>query len=80
MRKNAKWTLITVSILLLVLLFNNQQLASRLFGESKYINTQMRPGNVEVPVTKTLIWSSQSAFADSICNQWADKSISDKIP
>ena len=55
MRKNAKWTLITVSILLLVLLFNNQQLASRLFGESKYINTQMRPGNVEVPVTKTLI-------------------------
>ena len=78
MRKRTKWSLIAGSVLLLVLLFNNEQMASRLFGQSTSRKAKLAPGNIEIPVTRTLPWKTQSSFADSICNQWAGRSISDK--
>jgi len=78
MSKYAKWTFLSIGILLLALLLGGNKLFSRIFGEVKYTNVQMRPGNIEVPVTRTLVWKTQSAFADSICNVWAGKSVTDK--
>lgn len=80
MLKKLKRTFIFFGIASLLLLFNNKQLASTIFGEVKYRHTQISPGNVEVPHTRTLIWNNRSAFAERICNSWADKTVSDNMP
>ena len=72
MRKNSK-LIITAGVLLVLIL-----LVLMLRGGSKYGDVQLSPGNIEVPTARTLQWKTQSVFADSICNQWAGRSISDK--
>jgi len=79
MSKKLKWTFTILGIVSLLLLFNNKQLASTIFGEVKYRHTQISPGNIEVPHTRTLIWNNRSAFAENICNSWADKTVSDNM-
>ena len=78
MHKKTKWSLGIGSILLLALLVNGHQMATKLFGAAKYQNAHMNPGNVTVPVARTLPWKTHSAFADSICSNWASLSLSDK--
>lgn len=70
--------MIITIILFLVLMYNNKQLASLVYGEVKYRNTYIGAGNIEVPHSRTMAWKNQSAFADSILNNWAGKTISDK--
>ncbi len=72
MSKNIK-LIITAGFLLVLIL-----LVFILRGGSKYGDVQLSPGNIEVPTARTLQWKTQSVFADSICNQWAGRSISDK--
>lgn len=78
MRNSVKWILIIGSLLLLILLLNNKQLASLVNGEVKYRNAHIDPGNIEVPHARTMVWKNKSAFADSILNTWANKTVSDK--
>jgi len=73
MAKTRKWTLIVGSILLLLYLFNNKQLASILFGELKYRSAPMEQGTIEIPDTRTLKWKSESAFAVNAYRICADK-------
>lgn len=78
MRKSFKWSLVVACILLPILLFSNHAFTTLLFGEAQYLNEQMQPGNIAVPVTRTLDWKSKSNFADSVCLKWAERSISEK--
>jgi hypothetical protein len=78
MKKRVKGTLILVGVLLLVLMFSNEQLASKLFGGYQSSPANLLPGNIGIPTARTIVWKTKSAFADSICNQWAAKAISDK--
>ena len=78
MRKTAKRSIIAVGILLLVLMFSNEQLASRLFGGYQSSPANLLPGNIGIPTARTIIWKTQSSFADSICNHWAAQAILDK--
>ena len=75
MKQFLKWILITISILYLILLIGNRQVACVLYGGNSDLKHQLSPGNVEVPVTRTLTWKAHSAFADSILQLWADKTI-----
>jgi len=72
MKKNIR-LIITTGVLLVLIL-----LVFMLRGGSKYGDVQLSPGNIEVPTARTLQWKTHSVFADSICNQWAGRTISDK--
>jgi len=78
MSKEIKWSLGVGSMLLLVLLLNCHQMSTKLFGAAKYQNSHMNTGNIKVPVSRSLAWKNRSAFADSICNTWASRSLSEK--
>ena len=77
MKNTGKWTLIISSIFLLVYLYNNKQLASRIFGELKYRTAPMDPGTIEVPHERTLVWKSKSAFAENAYRICADKPLAE---
>ena len=78
MRKSIKWSLSLGGVLIMVLVFNNRQLASMMFGEPAWMNAHLSPGNVKVPTTRSIAWKTHSAFADSVCTRWAERSISEK--
>ena len=75
MKQFLKWILITISILYLILLIGNRQVAGILYGGNSYLKHQLNPGNAEVPVTRALTWKDHSEFADSILHLWANKPI-----
>ena len=59
---------ITVAILIglaMLILLNNKQLRSQIFGTIKYRDVRMRAGNIEIPYERNLPWENTSAFADS---------------
>ena len=78
MSKKLKWTLIITGILLLILLYNNIQLSAVVFGDVKYRHSNIGPGNVAVPHERTIAWKTHSAFADTVINSWASRTVSDK--
>jgi len=75
MKQFLNWILITISILYLILLIGNRQVASILYGGNSDLKCQLNTGNVEVPITRTLTWKDHSVFADSILQLWANKPI-----
>lgn len=77
--KTGKWPLIIISTLLVVYLFNNKQLKSRIYGELKYRTPALKPGNIQVPHTRTLNWESESAFAQNVYRICANKSLPDSV-
>lgn len=79
MSKKLKWPLSIFGILLLLILYNNLQLAAIVFGDVKYRNAHIGPGNIAVPHERTIAWKTHSAFADTIINSWASKTVSDKM-
>lgn len=75
MKKTTKWLLTIAAIFLLIALTSNIQLISYVFGEVQYRKSHLQPGNISVPHERTMAWKNQSAFADSIINDWAIKTI-----
>ena len=78
MSKKLKWSLTITGILLLIFLYNNIQLAAVVSGDVKYRNAHIGPGNVPVPHERTIVWKAHSAFADTVINSWANRTVSDK--
>ncbi len=39
----------------------------------------MSVSNIDVPHERNLVWKTKSGFADSLCNDWANKTITDKM-
>ena len=78
MKQFLKWILIAISFLYLILLIGNRQVAGILYGGGSYLKHQLNPGNVAVPVIRTLTWKDHSEFADSILHLWASKSIGEE--
>lgn len=74
-KKLSKWLLIFSGLLLVLLLVNNKQIRSQIMGGLEYRDVQISPGNIEVPHYRTIEWKNHSVFSDSICNEWASKSI-----
>lgn len=68
-----------VGILLLLILFNNKQLKSQVFGPINYRDVEMSPGNIAIPYERTLVWKKESAFADSIYRSIAKMPITDDV-
>ena len=79
MKKTLKLFLFLLSMVLLILLVSNNTFTSYLLGEVQYQKVQLKPGNIEVPHERTIIWKNQSAFADSIYNFWARRTISEEM-
>jgi hypothetical protein len=75
MKKSAKLSLLLVVSMIIVLFLNGHRLSSLIFGEVHNRNIHLQPGNIAVPVDRKIAWESRSAFADSICNDWASKKI-----
>ena len=78
MKISNKWLLILFSVLIFALLISNKQLMSGIFGEVQARDFHLNPGNIGVPHQRTMVWKTQSPFADSICSEWAGKNISEK--
>jgi hypothetical protein len=72
-----RWIYVIVILLVITFLLSNRQLASYLFGEVKYKNFELKPGNLKVPHERSIVWRDHSAFADSIYNFWAAKPLPD---
>ncbi|MEP2023733.1 MAG: hypothetical protein ABJH98_17610 [Reichenbachiella sp.] len=70
---------IPMVVLLLLIVFNNKQLKSQIFGAIKYRDFEITPGNIAVPYERTLEWKKESAFADSICQVFADLPITNEM-
>ncbi len=64
-------------IVLFFLLFSNEQLDTWLFGEARYQNPPLRPGNMEIPNQRTLVWNDHSPYADSLYFYWSREPIGD---
>jgi hypothetical protein len=77
LKKAVKGFLVFFGFFMLIMLVFNKQLTSYIFGEVQYRNVRLAPGNIEVPHVRTIVWKKQSAFADSIYNLWAGKSLTD---
>lgn len=71
--------IIPFGILMLLVVFNNKQLKSQVFGTIKYRNVEIESGNIAVPHKRTLEWKTESAFADSIYADIAKMSITDEM-
>jgi hypothetical protein len=66
-KKMIKYILIyPIGLLALLVVFNNKQLKSQVFGTIKYRDVEIKPGNIAVPHERTLEWKKESTFADSI--------------
>lgn len=78
MQKKTKRIFIVLIVVLLLPFVINPRLTSYLFGEVRYQDEQLKPGNMVVPHLRTMIWKKQSPFADFIIHYWADKPIMDK--
>jgi len=78
-KKTLKWLLIISGLLVLLLLVNNKQIRSQILGRLEYRDVQISPGNIDVPHKRTIDWKTNSVFADSICNDWANKSIPEEL-
>lgn len=77
--KKIKFVAIPIGLLLLLIVFNNKQLKSQIYGTIKYRDVTMAAGNVEIPNERKLTWENQSVFADSIYKIMADKPITEKM-
>jgi hypothetical protein len=80
MKEKKKYTariLLISVIVLFALVFSNKQLDTWLFGEARYQNPILRPGNIEIPNQRTLVWNDRSAYADSLCFYWSGEPIGD---
>jgi hypothetical protein len=78
MKQFLKWVLTTISILYLILLVGNRQVAGFLYGGNSYLKHSLSSGNVEVPIQRTIAWKTRSAFADSVYRLWANKPIKEE--
>ncbi len=75
MKKSAKLSLFLAITLILIIFLNSNRLSSYVFGEVNSRQIHLQPGNISVPADRKIIWETRSAFADSICNDWAAKKI-----
>ncbi len=73
------FVIIPIGILALLILLNNKQLKSQVFGPIKYRTVVMKPGNISVPHERTLAWKNKSAFADSIYRIIASMPITEEM-
>lgn len=78
MKQVPKWIFLFICLCYLILLVANRPIATFLFGGNSYLSHQLNPGNIEVPVKRTLAWTDRSAFSDSILNIWAIRPIREK--
>jgi len=78
MQKKSKRIFIVLIVVVLLPFIFNPRLTSYLFGEVRYQDEQLKPGNLAVPHLRTMAWKKQSPFADSIIHYWADQPILNK--
>ncbi len=79
-QKKVKYILlVTIGVLALLMLFNNKQLQSQVFGAISYRDVAIKQGNVTVPHDRTLEWKNESIFADSIYKIIAKMPITDAM-
>ena len=60
-------------VLVLLLIIGNQQIATRLFSESRWNNEILPAGNITVPVKRTIQWKERSEYADSLFGSWKEE-------
>ncbi|WP_406684677.1 hypothetical protein N1F78_02825 [Seonamhaeicola sp. MEBiC1930] len=65
--------------MILLIVFNNKQLKSQVYGGLKYRDFEMSPGNISVPHQRTLDWKNKSAFADSLYHVIANLPITEDM-
>lgn len=64
---------IYVPFFLVLFILGNQQIATRLFSESRWKDETLPAGNITVPVKRTIQWKEHSEYADSLFSSWKDE-------
>ncbi|WP_157637691.1 hypothetical protein [Flexithrix dorotheae] len=73
------FVIIPFGLLMLLIVFNNHQLKSQVFGPINYRDVEMKPGNIPVPHKRTYHWNTESTFADSIYHTIAAMPITEEM-